>query len=345
MNILSGVFISSQGLGGLKDYKYHGVDRSLIANYVFQPFWRKAVNILPLWVAPNLVTLIGFFFIIISYLAVAYYVPHLEGEAPRWVYLFCAINLFLYQTFDALDGKQARRTNTSSPLGELFDHGCDAVTTVLQALTAATVIQLGSGSLLVSFVVCCMLTFYIKQWEEYHTDVMDLGVVNVTEAQLLTIITYLLTFFYGPSFWLSGFYIFGFFIKYQYLCLSFCFIGGIVTCIDSIVRLLFGIGAPNVKPNISEALIHLLPAIITIGTTFLWIRHNPILLTKYPHPTMLSFGFIFANLVGKIVLARVCKEHFSIFQPLLIPLVIGYINSFFNGRFITDGYFIEVLCV
>lgn len=24
---------------------------------------------------------------------------------------------------DAMDGKQARRTETSSPLGELFDHG------------------------------------------------------------------------------------------------------------------------------------------------------------------------------------------------------------------------------
>jgi phosphatidylglycerophosphate synthase len=29
----------------------------------------------------------------------------------------------ILQTFDAVDGKQARRTNSSSPLGELFDHG------------------------------------------------------------------------------------------------------------------------------------------------------------------------------------------------------------------------------
>lgn len=28
---------------------------------------------------------------------------------------------------DAIDGKQARRTGTSSPLGEFFDHGCDAI--------------------------------------------------------------------------------------------------------------------------------------------------------------------------------------------------------------------------
>ncbi len=35
----------------------------------------------------------------------------------------CALGLFFYQTMDVIDGKQARRTGTSSPLGELFDHG------------------------------------------------------------------------------------------------------------------------------------------------------------------------------------------------------------------------------
>ena len=30
---------------------------------------------------------------------------------------------FVYQTLDNMDGKQARRTGTSSPLGLLMDHG------------------------------------------------------------------------------------------------------------------------------------------------------------------------------------------------------------------------------
>jgi ethanolaminephosphotransferase len=34
-----------------------------------------------------------------------------------WVYLFGAFALFMYQTLDAIDGKQARRTGTSGPLG------------------------------------------------------------------------------------------------------------------------------------------------------------------------------------------------------------------------------------
>jgi len=30
--------------------------------------------------------------------------------------------------FDEMDGKQARRSGNSSPLGLIFDHGCDAMT-------------------------------------------------------------------------------------------------------------------------------------------------------------------------------------------------------------------------
>jgi phosphatidylglycerophosphate synthase len=53
----------------------------------------------------------------------AWYCSDLEGKAPEWVYYLCAFNVFMYQTLDAIDGKQARRTGSSSPLGELFDHG------------------------------------------------------------------------------------------------------------------------------------------------------------------------------------------------------------------------------
>jgi phosphatidylglycerophosphate synthase len=36
----------------------------------------------------------------------------------RW-----GISLFAYQSLDAIDGKQARRTGMAGPLGEMFDHG------------------------------------------------------------------------------------------------------------------------------------------------------------------------------------------------------------------------------
>lgn len=54
---------------------------------------------------------------------------------PGWMYFYSATCSFIYQTMDAVDGKQARRTGTSSPLGQLFDHGCDAVTLFFGLLT------------------------------------------------------------------------------------------------------------------------------------------------------------------------------------------------------------------
>ena len=51
------------------------------------------------------------------------------AQVPRWACFVCCLGLFIYQSLDAIDGKQARRTNTQSPLGELFDHGCDSLST------------------------------------------------------------------------------------------------------------------------------------------------------------------------------------------------------------------------
>lgn len=61
-------------------------------------------------------TLIGFVFIVLSFGLTALYAPTMTEPLPAWLYLLNALCVLLYQTFDALDGKQARRTGTSSPL-------------------------------------------------------------------------------------------------------------------------------------------------------------------------------------------------------------------------------------
>ena len=48
-------------------------------------------------------------------------------RAPRWVYLLNGMAGLVYLHLDCIDGKQARRTGSSSPLGQLFDHGDSAL--------------------------------------------------------------------------------------------------------------------------------------------------------------------------------------------------------------------------
>lgn len=134
------------------EYRYSAVDKSLISRYILRHYWTFAAEYLPPWLAPNAVTLIGFSAVVVNFITVAAVSPGLEGSEHGWVWALCAVGLFFYQassppllpfltrnaylqtqTMDVLDGKQARKTGTSSPMGELFDHGCDALNSMLSS--------------------------------------------------------------------------------------------------------------------------------------------------------------------------------------------------------------------
>lgn len=44
-----GSYIGQHGVATLRRYKYSGVDHSLVAKYILQPFWSRFVHIFPLW--------------------------------------------------------------------------------------------------------------------------------------------------------------------------------------------------------------------------------------------------------------------------------------------------------
>ncbi|KAL9021299.1 MAG: hypothetical protein Q9185_001504 [Variospora sp. 1 TL-2023] len=95
------VYIRQKQLAGLHPYKYAGVDHSLVSRYVLKPFYNNvAIN-------PNAITLSGFSFIIVNFLTMLWYNPTMDQDMPPSVYWSFAIGLFLYQTFDAVDGTQA----------------------------------------------------------------------------------------------------------------------------------------------------------------------------------------------------------------------------------------------
>lgn len=56
------------------------------------------------------------------------------GPVPAWWCYLEAASYLIYRVLDEMDGKQARKTGNSSPLGLLFDHGCDSYTTALMTL-------------------------------------------------------------------------------------------------------------------------------------------------------------------------------------------------------------------
>jgi ethanolaminephosphotransferase len=67
---------------------------------------------------------------------------------------------------DNADGKQARKTGSSSPLGLLFDHGCDAMNTFISGLTLFTIVQIGNTGLASLAYMMPMSAFFLATWEE-----------------------------------------------------------------------------------------------------------------------------------------------------------------------------------
>lgn len=103
---------------------------------------------------------------------------------------------------DAIDGKQARRTNSSTPLGELFDHGCDAVSTVFVILALSVSLRLGLAPWFMFVTVfMAMIVFYVAHWQTYVTGSLKFGRVDVTEAQLATYVIFLISGVFGDYFW------------------------------------------------------------------------------------------------------------------------------------------------
>lgn len=153
--------------------------------------------------APNAVTLTGFGFVIANVFTMLYYSPNMDQDCPPWVYWSWAIGLFLYQTFDAIDGSQARRTHQSGPLGELFDHGVDALNTSLEVLLFSAAMNFGQGWRTVLVLFASLLTFYVQTWDEYHTKTLTLGLVSGPVEGILTLcVVYAFTgYMGGGSYW------------------------------------------------------------------------------------------------------------------------------------------------
>ncbi|KAI0566696.1 ethanolaminephosphotransferase [Gracilaria domingensis] len=195
--------LDAANIDTLRRYKYSGEDRSIMRQYVMNRMYNRLVYAFPAWVAPNTITLSGFILIIISHLQLVYYSVDLTQDAPRAVYAFACWALFSYMVLDNLDGKQARRTNSSSALGQLFDHGCDALNVTLSGMSLLATLQMGCNTASMIMVLTLGHTMlFMATLEEYMTGSMILRQFNgPNEGIMLLCGIYAFTAFMGPSMW------------------------------------------------------------------------------------------------------------------------------------------------
>ncbi|KAL2233467.1 UNVERIFIED_CONTAM: Choline/ethanolaminephosphotransferase 1 [Sesamum indicum] len=309
-------YIGAHGVAALHRYKYSGVDHSYLAKYVLQPFWTRCVNFFPLWMPPNMITLMGFMFLVMSALLGYIYSPHLDSPPPRWVSFAHGLLLFLYQTFDAVDGKQARRTSSSSPLGELFDHGCDALACAFEALAFGSTAMCGRHTFWFWFISA--VPFYLATWEHYFTNTLILPVINgPTEGLLLIYVMHFITALVGPEWWaqpfgksvpfLSWIPFINEITMYKAVLLIMVVFAVIPTVSSNVHNVLKVVRAR--RGSMLLALAMLFPFVVLVGGVTIWAYLSPAdIIGNYPHLLVVGTGLAFGFLVGRMILAHLCDE-------------------------------------
>ncbi|KKK21692.1 hypothetical protein AOCH_003116, partial [Aspergillus ochraceoroseus] len=334
------VYIRQHQLSNLKDYRYAGVDLSLTSRYVLKPFYNKfVIKFFPMSMAPNAITLTGLVFVLINFLTVLWYNPTLDQDCPAWVYASCAVGLFLYQTFDGVDGIQARRTKQSGPLGELFDHSVDACNTALGVLVFSAIMNLGQSWATVLTLFGSTMTFYVQTWDMYYTQVLTLGIISGPVEGVLTlcVVFGFTAYIGGGSFWHRPMLeTFGIpkleFIPQQVYDMPFTqwylIYGAFVlffatgSSIAHVMKVRKDRGKDPIQP-----LCGLLPLVCTWIFVPAYLYLNPIILENYLVPFTLYIGLVNAYAVGRMICAHLVHAEFPYSNVLLVPTAFAVVDS------------------
>lgn len=324
--------LSQIQLDNLVKHKYTSAGSTLL-DPIFQPYWCWCVQQLPMNLAPNLITLIGLLLNVVSSLLVIFYSPNATEDIPSWVLILCALGLFLYQTLDAIDGKQARRTGSSSPLGELFDHGCDAVSTIFVATSLSVALKLSNDSPWLVFAVCAfgMNCFYVAHWQTYVTGSLRFGKFDCTEAQVSIYGVYVLTALFGDSLWS---------LKVPFLNMDLRYIPVIMSIIGPIISMCTnfytiskgGIGRNGssvantsiIFPGIPLVLIYCLQLMIAN-------RSAENIYENYTCLYILAFGFVWSKTTIRLIVAHMTKGEIFWNDSCLIGPIMLLLDQYLNS--------------
>lgn len=323
-------------------YRYDSVS---LMDPLLQPFWNWLVSKVPLWLAPNLITVSGLIVNIITTLILVWYSPDARAEAPRWAFFLCALGLFVYQSLDAIDGKQARRTDSSSPLGELFDHGCDSISTVFVALSACVAVKLGYYPSWMFFQCFCAITlFYCAHWQTYVSGTLRFGRVDVTEAQFTIMFIHLISAIFGPDIWSTKIPSVEFF-ELRYTMLGMTIVCGSIAIFNTFTVIFTGgVGKNGSTVAGTSVLSPVIPLSLVVIPAFIICRKS-VENVYENHPTLyiMAFGLVAAKVANRLVVAHMTKNEMEYLDSALIGPAMLFLNQYFN--FFIPEYIVLWLCL
>lgn len=175
--------LTEDGMTQIAVHKYKGGTYTYL-DHKMNPIWLWLTNCLPMSMAPNVVSALGGLHCVAAFMVTWMHTPSFTDNVPNWLLFFNAYCMIVYYTLDCMDGKQARRTGNSSPLGQLFDHGVDCVCLMAHLSCAHAWSMSGETYWFFGTQAALQFSFFVAQLEEYYTGVLphangELGVTEV----------------------------------------------------------------------------------------------------------------------------------------------------------------------
>ena len=320
-------YVAKEYFENLRNYKYKSADSSITYKYIISPLCNHLVKIFPEWVAPNVITVSGFFLNIVYFSVTSYYTKFKGGEVPLWACIFCAFCYLLYQILDNIDGKQARRTNSSSALGLLVDHGTDSCTTFFITCGLGSILGLNSINQYILLWIMIIVPFYLNNWEQYITGKLSLPCINgINEGTFIIFFLECFVGFMGQDILIDNtFEIFGKVYQINTLISLLSCFAGIFFGLLSIFKILIS----QESSKKLEAIIDIFPFIyFLLGFFSIVYLTDSVIVNKYPQLLIVTFGFQFAKMLGLLQLSHLTKARFNPYScTFILPNLCFLIHS------------------
>ncbi|XP_075677435.1 ethanolaminephosphotransferase 1 isoform X2 [Dermatophagoides pteronyssinus] len=334
-------YLNYNHLKGFENYVYSSKDTSPLSKYVMHPFWNTVVKLVPMWLAPNVLTFVGFLMTAANGLLLSVYDPEFYASSdshpqsapiPGWVWIVCAVFHFVAHTLDGIDGKHARRTRSSGPLGELMDHGMDSWTAFFIPFCIYSIFgraDYSKSPYAMHFIFWTIyITFYLSHWEKYNTGILYLP-WSYDASQIALFLLYIITFSHGHQFW-----------KFTVPILNLTS-GELFEAISYVTSFLLSIPIAfyNVytcqTPKQKTFYQSFRPLISLIGLfliSTLWATFSPMnIIDVDPRTFYFMVGTVFSNIACRLIVSQMSSTKCDLINWFLYPLLLSTLCAIFGS--------------
>ncbi|XP_007956495.2 cholinephosphotransferase 1, partial [Orycteropus afer afer] len=317
----------------LEEHRYNAAGVSLLEPPL-QLYWTWLLQWIPLWMAPNSITLLGLAVNLLTTLVLISYCPTATEEvgsavrlrpAPprRWR---AAPNCCCREPLPPPEPspRTVYRIYNDRAYKEVFE--------LFMAVGASIAVRLGTHPdwlFFCSFIG--MFMFYCAHWQTYVSGVLRFGKVDVTEIQVALIIVFMLSTFGGATMWDYTIPILE--IKWKIFPVLGVVGGAIYSCSNYFHVILHGgvgkNGSTIAGTSVLSPGLHI--GLIIILAIMIYKKSATNVFEKHPCLYTLMFGCVFAKVAQKLVVAHMTKSELYLQDTVFIGPGLLFLDQYFSN--------------